>query len=98
MTADPAHRHGGPDAGWYVPSDHGWQRISDGEVSDHGDAAHFMSDPNGRTMGNPTVQVGWAMDYIQQRYGPQPRPAQRNLPPSRMVPVRRHSRARRPGH
>ena len=45
---DPAQRHGGPDAGWYVLSDHGWQRISDGEVGGHGDAAHFMSDPNGR--------------------------------------------------
>lgn len=44
--ADPAQRHGGPDAGWYVPDGHGWQRISDGEVSGHGDAAHFMSDPN----------------------------------------------------
>ena len=48
MAADPVHRHGGPDAGWYVPVGHGWQRISDHEVRDHGDAAHFMSDPNGR--------------------------------------------------
>ncbi len=47
-ATDPAHRHGGPDAGWYVPADHGWQRISDGEARDHEDAAHFMSDPNGR--------------------------------------------------
>lgn len=45
---DPALRHGGPDAGWYRPTDHGWQRIGDGEVGDHDDAAHFMSDPNGR--------------------------------------------------
>ena len=48
MAADPAQRHGGPDAGWYVPGPDGWQRITDGEAGDHGDAAHFMSDPNGR--------------------------------------------------
>ena len=57
MTADPAHRHGGPDAGWYRPDGHGWQRISDGEVRDHGDAAHFMSDPNGRH-GGPKFAIG----------------------------------------
>ena len=59
MAADPAHRHGGPDAGWYVPGPDGWQRISDSEVRDHDDAAHFMSDPNGRTMGGNGGGIYW---------------------------------------
>ena len=48
-AADPAHRHGGPDAGWYRPGPDGWQRITDAQAANDrpADMAHFMSDPNG---------------------------------------------------
>jgi hypothetical protein len=44
---DPAHRHGGPGAGWYVPGPDGWQRITDAEAAEqrYPDMAHFMHDP-----------------------------------------------------
>ena len=47
-SADPAHRHGGPGAGWYRPAGEGWQRISDAEAAAqrYPDMAHFMHDPN----------------------------------------------------
>lgn len=51
MTPDPAHRHGGPGAGWYRPGPDGWQAISDAEAAGqrYPDMAHFMHDPNGMT-------------------------------------------------
>lgn len=47
MTPDPAHRHGGPGAGWYRPGPDGWQAISDAEAAEqrYPDMAHFMHDP-----------------------------------------------------
>lgn len=64
-ATDPAHRHGGPGAGWYVRGTQGWRRIADAEVPEHEDAVHFMSDPNGRheprrftvTTGPPSLTV-----------------------------------------
>ena len=44
VTTDPAHRHGGPDAGWYRPTTQGWQRITDTEARLTG-ALRTMSDP-----------------------------------------------------
>jgi hypothetical protein len=46
-TANPAHRHGGPGAGWYRPGPDGWQAISDAEAAGqrYPDMAHFMHDP-----------------------------------------------------
>ena len=45
---NPAYRHGGPDAGWYLRTMLGWRRISDTEAARERylDMRHFMHDPN----------------------------------------------------
>ena len=45
---DPAFRHGGPDAGWYLRTMGGWRRISDTEAANerYEGMRHFMHDPN----------------------------------------------------
>jgi hypothetical protein len=44
---DPAYRHGGPDAGWYLRTMGGWRRISDTEAANerYEGMRHFMHDP-----------------------------------------------------
>jgi hypothetical protein len=48
MTSDPAYRHGGPGAGWYLRTMGGWRRISDTEAANerYEGMRHFMHDPN----------------------------------------------------
>jgi hypothetical protein len=48
MAADPAYRHGGPGAGWYLRTMGGWRRISDTEAANerYEGMRHFMHDPN----------------------------------------------------
>jgi hypothetical protein len=45
---DPAYRHGGPDAGWYLRTMDGWRRITDTEAANerYEGMRHFMHDPN----------------------------------------------------
>jgi len=45
---DPAHRHGGPGAGWYLRTMGGWRRVSDTEAANerYEDMRHFMHDPD----------------------------------------------------
>lgn len=45
---NPAWRHGGPDAGWYLRTMGGWRRISDTEAANerYEGMRHFMHDPN----------------------------------------------------
>jgi hypothetical protein len=45
---DPAARHGGPDAGWYLRTMGGWRRISDTEAANerYEGMRHFMHDPD----------------------------------------------------
>ena len=44
---DPAFRHGGPGAGWYLRTMLGWRRVSDTEAANerYEDMRHFMHDP-----------------------------------------------------
>ena len=44
---DPAYRHGGPDAGWYLRTMDGWRRVSDTEAARvrYEGMRHFMHDP-----------------------------------------------------
>ena len=46
-ATDPAHRHGGPDAGWYRPTTQGWLPVTDTEAANerYEDMRHFMTDP-----------------------------------------------------
>jgi hypothetical protein len=55
MAADPAYRHGGPDAGWYLRTMGGWRRISDTEAANerYEGMRHFMHDPNEDDHGDP---------------------------------------------
>jgi hypothetical protein len=55
MAADPAHRHGGPGAGWYRPLAGGWLRVSDADAANERwpDMRHFMTDPNEDGHGDP---------------------------------------------
>jgi hypothetical protein len=48
MAANPADRHGGPGAGWYLRTMGGWRRISDTEAANerYEGMRHFMHDPN----------------------------------------------------
>jgi len=45
---DPAFRHGGPGAGWYLRTMDGWRRVSDTEAANgrYEDMRHFMTDPD----------------------------------------------------
>ena len=47
MTAatDPAHRHGGPGAGWYRPGPDGWLPVRDADVWQYPDAVRYGHDP-----------------------------------------------------
>ena len=52
---DPAHRHGGPGAGWYRPGPDGWQPVTDAEAANerYPDMRHFMTDPREAGHGDP---------------------------------------------
>ena len=52
---DPAFRHGGPDAGWYLRTMGGWRRISDTEAANerYEGMRHFMHDPDEDDHGEP---------------------------------------------
>ena len=46
-ATDPAHRHGGPGAGWYRPTAQCWRPVPENEAANerHEDMRHFMTDP-----------------------------------------------------
>ena len=52
---DPAFRHGGPGAGWYLRTMGGWRRISDTEAATmrYEGMRHFMHDPDEDDHGDP---------------------------------------------
>ena len=52
---NPAFRHGGPDAGWYLRTMDGWRRVSDTEAANgrYEDMRHFMHDPDEDDHGDP---------------------------------------------
>ena len=52
---NPAYRHGGPDAGWYLRTMGGWRRISDTEAANerYEGMRHFMHDPDEDDHGEP---------------------------------------------
>jgi hypothetical protein len=69
MTPDPAWRHGGPDAGWYLRTMDGWRRISDTEAATerYEGMRHFMHDPREITCplcGDPLANLAAAGSHF----------------------------------
>ena len=64
VRLNPAYRHGGPDAGWYLRTVNGWQRISDTEAATkrYEDMRHFMHDP--ADLADLNAARRWWLDHM----------------------------------